>query len=125
ITDRIAGTLPSDMVKNPKLGIHPVSYARSYPTMNSQCSSHPSTSINVIHAHFDEAIISQTNLQQPVVKIKPQQPEEPEPTLEDEFKDLHLNLPVLEVLAHASIYNAILDQYMESLELRKNISAFV
>ncbi|GKD78781.1 hypothetical protein Tco_1341402 [Tanacetum coccineum] len=27
-----------------------------------------------------------------------------------EFKDLHLNLPVLEVLAHASIYNAILDK---------------
>ncbi|GKD60163.1 MAK10-like protein [Tanacetum coccineum] len=30
ITDRIAGTLPSDMVKNPKLGTHPVSFARSY-----------------------------------------------------------------------------------------------
>ncbi|GJZ44727.1 MAK10-like protein [Tanacetum coccineum] len=30
ITDRIAGTLPSDMVKNPKLGTHPVSSARSY-----------------------------------------------------------------------------------------------
>ncbi|GJX33125.1 zinc finger, CCHC-type containing protein [Tanacetum coccineum] len=30
---------------------------------------------------------------------------EPEPTLEDEFKDLHLNLPVLKVLAHALIYN--------------------
>ncbi|GJW58378.1 hypothetical protein Tco_0105109 [Tanacetum coccineum] len=32
ITDRIAGTLPSDMIKNPKLGTHPVSSARSYPT---------------------------------------------------------------------------------------------
>ncbi|GJU01804.1 hypothetical protein Tco_1112142 [Tanacetum coccineum] len=32
ITDQIAGTLPSDTVKNPKLGTHPVSSARSYPT---------------------------------------------------------------------------------------------
>ncbi|GJS84436.1 hypothetical protein Tco_0750977 [Tanacetum coccineum] len=77
ITERIVGTLPSDM------------------------------------AHFNDAI------------IRPQQPEEPEPTLEDEFKDLHLNLPILEVLAHAPIYNAILDKYVEILELGKNISAFV
>ncbi|GJR35030.1 hypothetical protein Tco_1210714 [Tanacetum coccineum] len=54
-----------------------------------------------------------------------QQPKEPKPTLEDEFQDLHLNLPVLEVLAHASIYNAILDKYVESLELSKNGSTFV
>ncbi|GJV01816.1 hypothetical protein Tco_1335385 [Tanacetum coccineum] len=38
ITDRIAGTLPSDTVKNPKLGNHPVLSARSYPTMDPQCS---------------------------------------------------------------------------------------
>ncbi|GJY66643.1 DNA-directed DNA polymerase [Tanacetum coccineum] len=49
-----------------------------------------------------------------------QQLEEPEQTLEDEFKDLHLNLSVLEVLAHAPMYNEILDKYMESLELGKN-----
>nr|GEV17849.1 hypothetical protein [Tanacetum cinerariifolium] len=54
-----------------------------------------------------------------------QQPGEPEPTLEDEFQDLHLNLPVLEVLAHALIYNAILDKYVESLELSKNGSTFI
>ncbi|GJW88040.1 MAK10-like protein [Tanacetum coccineum] len=125
ITDRIAGMLPSDTVKNPKLGTHPVSSARSYPTMDPQCSFYPSTSINAIKAHFNEANISQTSLQQPMIEIEPQQPEEPEPTLEDEFKDLHLNLPVLEVLAHAPIYNAILDQYVESLELGKNGSAFV
>ncbi|GJX22812.1 hypothetical protein Tco_0227257 [Tanacetum coccineum] len=57
--------------------------------------------------------------------IGTQQPKEPEPTLEDEFQDLHLNLPVLEVLAHALIYNVILDKYVESLELGKNGSAFV
>ncbi|GKC11622.1 MAK10-like protein, partial [Tanacetum coccineum] len=94
ITDRITGTLPSDTVKNLKLGTHPVSSARSYPTMDLQCSSYLSTSINAIKAHFKEAAISQTNLQQPVVEIEPQQPEEPEPTLKDEFQDLHLNLPI-------------------------------
>ncbi|GJS70439.1 MAK10-like protein [Tanacetum coccineum] len=39
--------------------------------------------------------------------------------------DFHLNLPVLEVLDHAPIYNAILDKYVESLELGKNGSTFV
>ncbi|GKB10175.1 MAK10-like protein [Tanacetum coccineum] len=68
---------------------------------------------------------SQTSLRQPKIENKPSQPEEPEPTLEDEFQDLHLNLPVLEVLAHAPIYNAILDKYVESLELGKNGIAFV
>ncbi|GJX67515.1 hypothetical protein Tco_0303242 [Tanacetum coccineum] len=32
---------------------------------------------------------------------------------------------VLEVLAHAPMYNGILDKYVESLELRKNGSAFI
>nr|GEU96414.1 integrase, catalytic region, zinc finger, CCHC-type, peptidase aspartic, catalytic [Tanacetum cinerariifolium] len=54
-----------------------------------------------------------------------QQPEEPEPTLKDEFQYLHLNPPVLEILAHVPIYNAILDKYVESLELGKNGLAFV
>ncbi|GKD30546.1 hypothetical protein Tco_1241324, partial [Tanacetum coccineum] len=50
---------------------------------------------------------------------------EPEQNLEYEFKDLHINLPVLEVLAHAPMYNAILDKYVESLELGKNGSSFI
>nr|GEX01167.1 hypothetical protein [Tanacetum cinerariifolium] len=125
ITDRIAGTLPSDMVKNSKLGATPVLSARSYPTIDPQCSSHLSNSINAIKVHFKEATISQTSLQQPEIKTKPSQPEEPEPTLEDEFQDLHLNLPVLEVLAQAPIYNAILDKYIGNLKLGKNISALV
>ncbi|GKA38261.1 MAK10-like protein [Tanacetum coccineum] len=97
MTDQITGALPSDTVKNPKLNVNstaPVLSARSYPTGDPQCSSHPSNSIN-------------------------------EQTIEDEFKDLHLNLPVLEVLAHASMYNAILDKYVKSLELGKNGSAFI
>nr|GEU59225.1 reverse transcriptase domain-containing protein [Tanacetum cinerariifolium] len=124
IIDRIAGTLPSDMVKNLKLGATLVLSARSYPTIDPQCSSHPSNSINAIKAHFKEATISQTSLQQSEIETIPPPPEELEPTLEDEFQDLHLNLPVLEVLAHALIYNAILDKYVESLELGKNISTF-
>ncbi|GKC40120.1 MAK10-like protein [Tanacetum coccineum] len=125
ITDRIAGTLPSDTVKNPKLITTPVLSARSYLTIDPQCSSHPSNSINAINVHFKEATISQTSLRQPEIEIEPQQPEEPEPTLEDEFQDLHLNLPVLEVLAHTPIYNAILDKYVESLEVGKNRSTFI
>ncbi|GJW73101.1 hypothetical protein Tco_0132471 [Tanacetum coccineum] len=58
ITDRIAGALPSDTVKNPKLSTTPVLSARSYLTIDPQCSSHPSTSINAIKAHFKEATIS-------------------------------------------------------------------
>ncbi|GKC77622.1 MAK10-like protein, partial [Tanacetum coccineum] len=62
---------------------------------------------------------------QPVTKIRTQRPEEPKQTFEDEFKDLHLNLSVIKVLAHAPMYNAILDKYMERLELSKNGSAFI
>ncbi|GKE17668.1 MAK10-like protein [Tanacetum coccineum] len=47
-------------------------------------------------------------------------PKEPEKTLEDEFADLHLNLSVLEVLAHVPMYDALLDKYIVSLELGKN-----
>ncbi|GJR69852.1 MAK10-like protein [Tanacetum coccineum] len=125
ITDRLAGSLPSDTVKNPKLSTFPVLSALSYRTIDPQCSSHPSTSINVIKAHSKEANISQTSLLQTEIGIEPRQLEEPEPTLEDEFQDLHLNLPVLEVLAHTPIYNALLDKYVESLELGKKGSTFV
>ncbi|GJR16506.1 hypothetical protein Tco_0799158 [Tanacetum coccineum] len=67
----------------------------------------------------------EVSLLQTGMGIEPQQPKEPQPTLKEEFQDLHLNLPVLEVLAHAPIYNAILYKYVESLELGKNRSTFV
>ncbi|GKA69555.1 zinc finger, CCHC-type containing protein [Tanacetum coccineum] len=98
ITNQMAGALPSDMIKNPKLNVNstsPVLSVRSYQTP------------------------------QAGMRIGTQQTKEPEPTLEGEFQDLHLNLPVLEVLAHAPIYNAMLDKYVESLELGKNGSTFV
>ncbi|GJX79267.1 RNA-directed DNA polymerase, eukaryota, reverse transcriptase zinc-binding domain protein [Tanacetum coccineum] len=128
----MTGALPSDTVKNPKLnGNHtsPVSSAHSYPMEDPQSSSRPLNLINVI-----KSCSKQTNnfqKDQPQVKtltvneIETPKPKQPEPTLEDEFKDLLINLPVLEVIAHAPIYNAILDKYVESLELRKNRSTFI
>ncbi|GKB98837.1 MAK10-like protein, partial [Tanacetum coccineum] len=99
--------------------------ARSYPTVDLQCSSHHSTSINAIKTCSKEANISQISQLQPGMGSEMQQPKEPEPTLKCEFQDLHLSLPVLKFLAHAPIYNVILDKYVKSLELGKNGSAFV
>ncbi|GJR80663.1 hypothetical protein Tco_0151448 [Tanacetum coccineum] len=51
ITDRIAGALPSDTVKNPKLNVNSTSTvlsARSYPTKDPQCSTQIHSSINTI-----------------------------------------------------------------------------
>ncbi|GKC47897.1 hypothetical protein Tco_1065619 [Tanacetum coccineum] len=48
ITDRIAGALPSDTVKNSKLSTSLVLSARSYPTMDPQCSTHIHGSINAV-----------------------------------------------------------------------------
>ncbi|GKE02022.1 hypothetical protein Tco_1390005 [Tanacetum coccineum] len=85
ITDRIARVLPSDTVKNLKLSTSPVFSIRSYPTIDPQFPSHPSTSINAIKTYSNEANISQMSLLRHGMEIKPQQPEEPEPTLKDEF----------------------------------------
>ncbi|GKE28795.1 hypothetical protein Tco_1444179 [Tanacetum coccineum] len=52
ITDRIAGALPSDMVKNPKLSTSPSLSACSYPNMDPQCSNHIQGSINAVTIHF-------------------------------------------------------------------------
>ncbi|GJV39490.1 MAK10-like protein [Tanacetum coccineum] len=62
ITDRMAGALLRDMVKNPKLNVNPttsVLSARSYPTEDPQCSSHPFTSINVVKTCSKEESYSQ------------------------------------------------------------------
>ncbi|GKE01434.1 MAK10-like protein [Tanacetum coccineum] len=88
IIDRLAGSLPTDTVKNLKLNVNTTTLvlsARSYPTIDPQCSSHPSTSINAIKTCSKEANISLTSQLQPRMGIRTQQPEEPELTLEDEF----------------------------------------
>ncbi|GJR58641.1 hypothetical protein Tco_1500803 [Tanacetum coccineum] len=112
------------MVKNQKLNVNPASSvlsARSYPMEDPQSSSLPLNSVNDIKTCFKLTNYFQKDQLQvktlTVNKIKTPKPKEPEKALEDEFKDLHLKLPVLEVLAHAPIYNEILDKYVESLEL--------
>ncbi|GJS75484.1 DNA damage-inducible protein 1-like protein [Tanacetum coccineum] len=50
---------------------------------------------------------------------------EPKETLEDEFVDWHLNQPVLEVLAHVPMYDALLDKYIVSLEIGENGSEYI
>nr|GEU77797.1 MAK10-like protein [Tanacetum cinerariifolium] len=64
IIDRIARALPSDTFKNPKLNINSTSSvlsARSYPKVDPQCSSHPSTSINAVRTCSKEASHSHTS----------------------------------------------------------------
>ncbi|GJT05361.1 hypothetical protein Tco_0839823 [Tanacetum coccineum] len=61
ITDRITSTLPSDTVKNPKLGTHPVLSAHSYPTMDPKCSTQIHGSINTITIHPKQPKESQVN----------------------------------------------------------------
>ncbi|GJS14021.1 hypothetical protein Tco_0408493 [Tanacetum coccineum] len=68
ITDRIAGTLPSDMVKNPKLRTHLISSARSYPIMDPQCSTQIHGTINTITIHPKQPQESQVN--GPKVKLE-------------------------------------------------------
>ncbi|GJW36039.1 MAK10-like protein [Tanacetum coccineum] len=90
-----------------------------------QCSSHSLNSISAIKTCSKQTNNLQKYQLQAVIKIGTSKRKEPEKALEDEFKDLHLNLSVLEVLAHGPMYNAILDKYVESLELGKNGSAFI
>ncbi|GKF43157.1 hypothetical protein Tco_0129709 [Tanacetum coccineum] len=62
ITDQIAGALPSDTVKNPKLSTFPVLSARSYPTMDPQCSTHVHGSINAVTIHPKQQSDSHDNI---------------------------------------------------------------
>nr|GEV67003.1 outer membrane protein porin [Tanacetum cinerariifolium] len=124
INDQMTGALPSDTVKNSNLNINLTSLflsARSYLTEDPQSSSRLLNSVNSIKTCFKPTNDIQKDQLQvktlTVNKIETPKPKEPEKALENEFKDLHLKLPVLKVLAHAPMYNAILDKYVESLEL--------
>ncbi|GJW51080.1 hypothetical protein Tco_0092431, partial [Tanacetum coccineum] len=113
INDRMTRALPSDTVKNLKLNVNSTSSVlstRSYPTEDPRCTSRPLNSINANKTCSKETNNSQKDQLQTVIEIRTSKPEEPERTLEDEFKDLHLNLPLLKVLAHAPMYNTILDK---------------
>ncbi|GKA50161.1 MAK10-like protein [Tanacetum coccineum] len=96
---------------------------------NPQSSSNPFKSVNAIKTCFK----STTNLQKDQLQVKTvtvnevetPKSKEPEEALEDEFKDLLLNLPVLEILTHVHINNAMLGKYVKSLELGKNGPTFI
>ncbi|GJT17836.1 MAK10-like protein [Tanacetum coccineum] len=81
ITDRIAGTLPSDMVKNPKLSTYPVLSARSYPTEDPQCSTQTHGSINAITIHTEQQSASYNNGEKENKKE------------EDNLKNIHFDPP--------------------------------
>ncbi|GJU71235.1 MAK10-like protein [Tanacetum coccineum] len=132
LNDLMTGALLSDTVKNLKLNVNPTSsvlFARSYLMEDPRSSPCPLNSINAIKMCSKQTNNLQKDLPQiktlTVNETRTPKPKEPEQTLEDKFRDLHLNLPVLKVLAHAPIYNAILDKYVKSLELGKNGSAFI
>ncbi|GJS72760.1 MAK10-like protein [Tanacetum coccineum] len=61
IIDRKASMLPSDTVKNLKLGTHPVLSAHSYLTNDPQCSTHIHSLINAITIHPKQPKESQDN----------------------------------------------------------------
>ena len=44
--------------------------------------------------------------------------------LDDEFKELYLERPVIDILARAPYYNALLEKYEEKTKLGKNRTAF-
>ncbi|GJR02824.1 hypothetical protein Tco_0525808 [Tanacetum coccineum] len=114
INDRMTRALSSDTVKNLKLNVNPtysVLFTRSYPMENPQSSSHPFNSVNAVKMCFK----STNDFQKDQLHVKTltvneivtPKSKKPKRALEDEFKDLHLKLPVLEVLAHALMYTAL------------------
>ncbi|GJV85980.1 MAK10-like protein [Tanacetum coccineum] len=80
ITHRIAGALPSDTVKNPKLSTSPVLSARSCPNMDPQCSNHIYGSINAVTIHSEQQRDSYDE------KAKENEEEE-----KDSSKNIHVN----------------------------------
>ncbi|GKE64713.1 hypothetical protein Tco_1518874, partial [Tanacetum coccineum] len=72
ITDQIAGTLPSDTVKNLKLGAYLVLFACSYAIMDPQCLTQIHSSVNAITIHPKQPEESQVN--KPEVKQEEDNP---------------------------------------------------
>ncbi|GKA62983.1 hypothetical protein Tco_0762502, partial [Tanacetum coccineum] len=81
ITDQIAGALPSDTVKNPKLSTSSVLSACSYPTKEPQCSAHIHGSINAITIHPNNKVTPMMTSQQRVGKERRIARKIPIPTL--------------------------------------------
>ncbi|GJW74058.1 hypothetical protein Tco_0133428 [Tanacetum coccineum] len=106
ITDRIAGALPSDTVKNPKLSTYPVLFARSYPTKDPECSTHVYGSINSIT----------------ICPKQPNGPQNDEPEEEEEKENpenIHVNPPTPPDPSVSFITEKVLklNSFFESLRL--------
>ncbi|GKA95579.1 hypothetical protein Tco_0817617 [Tanacetum coccineum] len=102
INDQMMGALPSDTVKNLKLNVNSTSSvmsARSYLMEDPQSSSNPLKSVNDIKTCFKST--NSLSKDQKQIKtltdneIETPNSKEPKKALEDEFKDLHLNLSVM------------------------------
>ncbi|GKA25425.1 hypothetical protein Tco_0711534, partial [Tanacetum coccineum] len=108
ITDRIAGTLPSGTVKNPKLSTSLVLYARSYPTEDPQCSTHIHGSINAITIYPKQQGESHND--------KPEENDEEE---KDNPKNIHVNpsVPPDPSISFITKKVLILNSFFESIGL--------
>ncbi|GJW48679.1 MAK10-like protein [Tanacetum coccineum] len=95
---------------------------RSGPNDTQYCMENPEQAfIDYAFARVDEAGVNTLTVNESETPTT----REPKKASEVEFADLHLNLPVLEVLAHVLIYDALLDKYVVSLELGKNGSEYI
>ncbi|GJU20865.1 hypothetical protein Tco_1154207 [Tanacetum coccineum] len=108
IADRIAVALPSDTVKNPKLSVSPVLYARSYPNMDPECSNHVHGSIKTITIHSEKQSDSYDE------KSKKNEEEE-----KDSPENIHVNPSTPPDLSVAFITEKVLkfNSFFESLGL--------
>ncbi|GKD84445.1 hypothetical protein Tco_1355599 [Tanacetum coccineum] len=113
ITDRLAGSLPSDTVKNPKLSTSLVLSARSYPTEEPQCSTHIHGSINAITIHPKQQIDSHDD-----------EPAESEEGEKDSPENTNINPSALPDPSVSFITEKVrkLNSYLESLGLAPQLS---
>ncbi|GKE40986.1 hypothetical protein Tco_1464391 [Tanacetum coccineum] len=107
ITDRIAGTLPSDTVKNLKLSTYPVLSAHSYPTEDLQCLTQSHGLINTITIHTEQQSASYDD------REKENKEEEDNP------ENIHVNPPTPPNLSVTFITEKVLkfNSFFESLGL--------
>jgi hypothetical protein len=115
LNDREMGALPSETVKNLKLNVNSISSVSS-PTSCPQY-----YLVKSMSTCFKQNQILQKDQLNKTSDIKPvNNIVETPPTqdLDDEFKELHLELPVIDVLARAPYYSALLEKY-EKFKLGK------
>nr|GEX45341.1 hypothetical protein [Tanacetum cinerariifolium] len=122
--DQMTGLLQSYMVKNLKLNTNPTLSTCSHPAGDPQSSSNSFKSVNAIQMCFKSNTCNKKEqLQVNTLTVSENETptlKEPKKTIEDELVDLHLNRPVLEVLSHVPMYDAIPDKHIASLELGEN-----